>query len=407
MKLLYIDCGMGAAGDMLSAALYELLPDKAGFLKKLNSLGIPGVEFLPEKSVKCGITGTHFRVIVHGEEEECHCHDHDHHHHDHGHHHYHSHDHHHHHSHGSMASIRAAVSAMPIPVMAKLDIMGVYGEIAEAESHVHGVSVNEIHFHEVGSLDALADITAVCLMLRELDADKIICSPIHVGSGTVRCAHGVLPVPAPATAHILREVPIYGGAISGELCTPTGAALLKHFVTEFGDMPVMKPSAIGYGMGKKDFPRANCVRCILGTTEDAGEEVLELSCNIDDMTGEALGFALEQLLKGGALEAFTTPVGMKKSRPGVLFTVLCRETDREKMVKLLMKHTTTLGVREQLCRRHTLSRRAETVSTPWGNVRRKVSTGFGVERGKYEHDDLAAIAEKNGLSLSEILRQLP
>lgn len=415
MKLLYIDCGMGAAGDMLSAALYELLPDKAAFLEKLNSLGITGVAFTPEKSVKCGITGTHFRVTVRGCEEDCHCHDHGHdHHHDHGHDHHHNHhhhdhgNHHHHdHSHGSMASIRAAVSAMPIPVMAKLDILGVYGEIAEAESHVHGVPVSEIHFHEVGSMDALADITAVCLMLRELDADKIVCSPIHVGSGTVRCAHGILPVPAPATAHILREVPIYGGAISGELCTPTGAALLKHFVTEFGDMPVMKVSAIGYGMGKKDFPRANCVRCLLGNTEDAGEEVLELSCNIDDMTGEALGFAMDQLLKGGALEAFTTPVGMKKSRPGVLLTVLCREADREKTVNLLLKHTTTLGVREQRCRRHTLSRCTESVSTPWGNVRKKVSTGFGVERSKYEHDDLAAIAEKTGLSLPEILRQLP
>ena len=407
MKLLYIDCGMGAAGDMLSAALYELLPNKAAFLEKLNSLGIPGVEFVPEKSVKCGITGTHFRVNIHGDEEECHCHDH--HDHDHSHHHHHDHDHghHHHHSHGSMASIRSSVNAMPIPVMAKLDIMGVYSEIAEAESHVHGVSVSEIHFHEVGSLDALADITAVCLMLRELDVDKIICSPIHVGSGTVRCAPGILPVPAPATAHILRDVPIYGGAISGELCTPTGAALLKHFVTEFGDMPVMKVSAIGYGMGKKDFPRANCVRCLLGSTEDAGEEVLELSCNIDDMTGEALGFALEQLLKGGALEAFTTPVGMKKSRPGVLLTCLCREADRDKVVTLLLKHTTTLGIREHRCRRHTLSRRTETVSTPWGTVRKKVSTGYGVERSKYEHDDLAAIAEKTGMSLAEILRQLP
>lgn len=402
MKLLYIDCGMGAAGDMLSAALYELLPDKAAFLNKLNGLGIPGVEFIPEKSVKCGITGTHFRVTVHGNEEECQCHDHDHHHHD-----GHDHHHHHHHSHGSMASIRASVSAMAIPVMAKLDVLGVYGEIAEAESHVHGVSVDRIHFHEVGSLDALADITAVCLMLRELDVDKIVCSPIHVGSGTVRCAHGILPVPAPATAHILRQVPIYGGAISGELCTPTGAALLKHFVTEFGDMPVMKVEAIGYGMGKKDFPRANCVRCLLGSTEDSGEEVLELSCNLDDMTGEALGFAMEQLLKGGALEAFTTPVGMKKSRPGVLLTVLCREADREKIVALLLKHTTTLGIREHRCRRHTLSRRTETASTPWGTVRKKVSTGYGVERSKYEHDDLAAISEKTGMSLAELLRQLP
>jgi uncharacterized protein (TIGR00299 family) protein len=289
----------------------------------------------------------------------------------------------------------------------KDDILAVYGLIADAESQVHGVPVSDIHFHEVGTMDALADVTAVCLLMERIAPDEIFASPVHVGSGQVHAAHGILPVPAPATAHILRDVPIYGGAISGELCTPTGAALLKHFVTEFGDMPVMKVSAIGYGMGKKDFPRANCVRCLLGSTEDAGEEVLELSCNIDDMTGEAMGFALEQLLKGGALEAFTTPVGMKKSRPGVLMTCLCREADRDKLVTLLLKHTTTLGIREHRCRRHTLSRRTETVSTPWGTVRKKVSTGYGVERSKYEHDDLAAIAQKTGMSLAELLRQLP
>ena len=342
MKTLYIDCGMGAAGDMLTAALLELLPDREGFLRRLEGLGIPGVTVSTEKSVKCGITGTHFSVKIRGQEEDGHPH--------------------HHHHHGSMEDIRSIVSGLPIPAMVKLDVMAVYNEIAEAESHVHGVPVHQIHFHEVGAMDAIADITAVCLLMHELDADQVVASPVHVGSGSVRCAHGILPVPAPATAHILRDVPIYGGSIQGELCTPTGAALLKHFVTEFGPLPVMKVNAIGYGMGKKDFPRANCVRVLLGQTEEPADRVAELCCNLDDMTGEQLGFALEQFMEQGALDAFTIPIGMKKSRPGILLTVLCREEDREKFVSLIFRHTTTLGIREKLCERYTLQRRVESDS---------------------------------------------
>lgn len=384
MRILYLDCGMGAAGDMLTAALLELLPEKDAFVEELNALGIPGVKFSPEKSEKCGITGTHMRVTVHGEEEES----------DHPHH------------HGSMADIRGIVSGLPIPTMVKLDILSVYEEIAQAESHVHGVPVEQIHFHEVGAMDAIADITAVCLLLHRLAPDKILVSPVHVGSGQVRCAHGILPVPAPATAYLLRNVPIYGGSIEGELCTPTGAALLRHFASEFGDLPVMKVRSMGYGMGKKDFPRANCIRAMLGETEDPAQEILELRCNVDDMTGEAIGFALERLMEGGALDAFTVPIGMKKSRPGILITVLCREEKKEAMVGLLLKHTTTLGVREYPCQRYTLSRTVETVDTPYGPVRRKVSSGFGVRKEKFEYEDLARIAKENNLSLSAILDKI-
>lgn len=384
MKTLYLDCGMGAAGDMLTAALLELLPDKAGFVEELNVLGIPGVQFTAEKCEKCGITGTHMKVTVHGEEEES------------GHRHH----------HGSLTDIRGIVSGLPIPTMVKLDIMSVYEEIAQAESHVHGVPVEQIHFHEVGTMDAIADVTAVCLLLHRLAPDKIISSPVHVGSGQVRCAHGILPVPAPATAYLLRNIPIYGGEITGELCTPTGAAMLKYFVGEFGPMPVMQVQAIGYGMGKKDFPRANCVRAMLGDTEDTGDRIVELRCNVDDMTGEAVGFALEQLMTGGALDAFTVPIGMKKSRPGVLITVLCREELKEAMVHLLMKHTTTLGVREFPCQRYTLSRTMETVNTLYGVVRKKVSFGYGVRREKFEYDDLAKIAREQALSIAEVLKKI-
>ena len=405
MTTLYLDCGMGAAGDMLTAALLELLPDREAFLAELNALGIPGVKFTAEKSVKCGITGTHVRVTVNGEEEDEHTPHHDHEYeHELGHEHEHGHDH--DHFHGSMADIRELVSALPIPTMVKLDVLAVYQEIAQAESHVHGVPVDQIHFHEVGSMDAVADVTAVCLLLHRLAPDRIVASPVHVGSGQVRCAHGILPVPAPATARILRDVPIYGGSIAGELCTPTGAALLKHFADEFGDMPPMRVSAIGYGMGRKDFPRANCVRALLGQTEEQTDTVAELRCNVDDMTGEAIGFALERLLAEGALDAFTTSIGMKKSRPAVLITVLCRQEQREKMAGLLLRHTTTLGVREQLCRRYTLTRRVQTVNTPYGPLRKKISEGYGVCREKYEYEDLAAIAKARGMSLTELEREL-
>ena len=379
MKTLYIDCGMGAAGDMLAAALLELLPDKQAFLTQMNDLGLPGVEISAQRAVKCGITGTHFRVAIQGREEDEH-----------------------HHAHSGLGQIHSLVEALPIPTMVKLDVLAVYRLIAQAESQVHGVPVEHIHLHEVGALDAVADITAVCLLLHRLNVEQIVASPVHVGSGSVCCAHGVLPVPAPATALLLQGIPSYGGEIAGELCTPTGAALLKHFVQKFGPQPMMATQAVGYGMGKKDFPRANCLRVLLGDTQQPGEEILELRCNLDDMTGEALGFAQERLLEAGALDVFTTAIGMKKCRPGILLTVLCRESDREKLVQCLFRHTTTLGIRETLCQRHTLTRRTEQVQTPWGPVRRKVSTGEGIHREKYEYEDLARLAKEHGVSLQEV-----
>ena len=379
MKTLYIDCGMGAAGDMLAAALLELLPDKQAFLTQMNDLGLPGVEISAQRAVKCGITGTHFRVAIQGREEDEH-----------------------HHAHSGLGQIHSLVEALPIPTMVKLDVLAVYRLIAQAESQVHGVPVEHIHLHEVGALDAVADITAVCLLLHRLDAEQIVASPVHVGSGSVCCAHGVLPVPAPATALLLQGIPSYGGEIAGELCTPTGAALLKHFVQKFGPQPMMATQAVGYGMGKKDFPRANCLRVLLGDTQQPGEEILELRCNLDDMTGEALGFAQERLLEAGALDVFTTAIGMKKCRPGILLTVLCRESDREKLVQCLFRHTTTLGIRETFCQRHTLARHVEQVETPWGQVRKKVSTGQGIYREKYEYEDLARLAKEHGVSLQEV-----
>lgn len=423
MRTIYLDCGMGAAGDMLMAALLELCPEKKEeFLGKMNGLGLPGVKVEAEPAVKCGITGTHMNVTVFGEEEESEdVHDHGHAHtHSHEacesiaadglHSHVHSHDghghSHHHHHHSTMAGIASIIDGLDIPAPVKEDMKAVYALIAEAESHAHGMPVDQIHFHEVGTMDAVADIAGVCLLFHELGADQIIASPVHVGSGHVHCAHGILPVPAPATAHILQGIPVYSTQVQGELCTPTGAALLKHFVKEFREMPVMTTSKIGYGMGKKDFERANCVRAFLGDTAETGDEIAELSCNLDDMTAEAIGFAEEALFEAGALEVYTIPVGMKKSRPGILLTCMCRREDEEKMVELLFRHTTTLGVREHISRRFTLKRREETVETGYGPVRKKISQGHGVTRAKLEYEDLAAIAKKTGRPLEEIRKEI-
>lgn len=442
MKTLYLDCGMGAAGDMLAAALLELLPDGDAFLEEVNTLGIPGVRIERETAVKCGITGTHISVTVNGMEEESldaghehlhehhthhmvaetawdggteeHSHDHDgaggHHHHasnghgeNDGHHHHHGHGHH----HSSLHDIEHIVRRhLPLPEKVREDVMSVYKLIAEAESHAHGVPVTEIHFHEVGTMDAIADITMVCLLMDKLSPEEVVVSPVHVGSGQVRCAHGILPVPAPATAHILKDVPIYGGTVKGELCTPTGAALLKHFAARFGSMPAMRTRAIGYGMGKKDFEAANCVRAILGDTEGGEDSVLELSCNVDDMSAEQISFAMERLFEGGALDAYTVPIGMKKSRPGVLLRVLTKEQDKEKILGLLFRHTTTIGVRETRMQRYVLDRKMTSVETPYGTVRCKESTGYGVKRTKYEYEDLAAIAREKGISLEELRAML-
>lgn len=450
MKLLYLDCGMGAAGDMLGAALAELLPDdtRDAFASELNAAGIPGVHVSLDPSVKCGITGTHLTVTVNGTEEKegghSHSHDHSHHdhQHDHSHEHSHSHDHHHDHSHRSLHDIHHIIDDLKLPEAVRTDILAVYRLIAEAESKAHDKPVSEIHFHEVGTMDAIADIASVCLLLHKLAPDQIIASPIHVGSGQVKCAHGILPVPAPATAYILKDIPIYSGSIQGELCTPTGAALLKHFVTRFDQMPLMTPASTGYGMGTKDFPAANCVRAILGESfaenqpailgesfaENQPETICELSCNVDDMTGEDIAFAIETFLQNGALDAFTVPCTMKKGRPGVLVTVLCKDPDQKQMTKLILQHTTTLGVRSTIKKRWALSRtesetvipddvlanvtapdmpaesKAQELKTTGNDrtIRSKTSTGFGITRNKYEHDDLEKIARTYGLTLAQV-----
>ena len=390
---------MGAAGDMLAAALLELVPDPDAALARLNAFGLHGVTYARERSAKCGIMGTRLSVKVHGEEEgDADCHGHEHHC---GHHHEH------HHAHHGLDDMLHLVGHLALPEKVKEDVAAVYRLLADAESRAHGRPVGEVHFHEVGALDAVADIAAVCWLLAEIAPDEIVVSPVHVGSGTVRCAHGVLPVPAPATAFLLEGVPSYSdGAVQGELCTPTGAALLRHFATRFGPQPVLRVTAIGYGAGKKDFEgRANLLRAALGEsmTEDGTDEVLELSCNIDDMTGEEIAFACERLFAAGAKDVVTIPLTMKKGRPGVMIQALCAPAGHDAVVAAMFRHTTTLGVRETRCLRHVLARREEAATLPDGTiVRRKVSEGYGVRRVKLEHDDVAAYARKADVPLREV-----
>ncbi len=482
MKTLYIECAMGAAGDMLTAALLELMPDKEAALAKLNAMGIPGVVFEAEPSAKCGITGTHMRVLIHGEEEgavpcghtHAHHHEHDHahehhHEHDHAHEHHHEHEHHahthehahvqedahchdsdahdhahhhehdaHHHAHHGMVEIRSLIAELAVSETVKEKALAVYQSIAEAESRVHGAEVDQIHFHEVGSMDAVADVTAVCLLIELLAPEQVIVSPIHVGSGTVLCAHGRLPVPAPATALILEGMPIYGGNVQGELCTPTGAALLKTFADSFGPMPPMTVAKTGYGMGTKDFEQANCLRAMLGasftmngtgskmqtgqdaegentgsrgaagkdteTENPAGHEsrITEISCNLDDMTGEDIAFAAERILQAGALDVFTESICMKKGRPAVKLTVLARPEDEERLAGEIFRHTSTIGVRIHTDRRYELARRSEQRKTPLGTIEVKISEGFGVRKEKIEFASLKEIAETSGKRLAEV-----
>ena len=405
MKTLYIECNMGAAGDMLLASLAELTGDVKACEEKLNSLGIPDVTYNFEKSVKCGIEGTHAHVAVNGVEEDEHMHEHEHHHehthedhaHTHSHeehHHDHEHDQEHHHHHTHMSDIENIINGLNVSDKVKADALAVYGLIAEAESKAHGKPITDIHFHEVGTMDAVADIVGVCVLLEQIGADKIIVSPLATGYGQVRCAHGILPVPAPATASILEGIPSYSGDVEGELLTPTGAALLKHFADSFGTRPVIAIEKTGYGMGRKDFAKANMLRTFIGNSEGEDDKVIELMCNVDDMTGEEIGYATGILMEQGALDVFTTPVFMKKNRPGILITCVVKPEDKEKFAKLIFEHTTTIGIRYQVMDRFRLARREEKVMTKFGEASVKISEGFGVTKVKPEYDDVAAQADK-------------
>lgn len=406
MKTLYLECNMGAAGDMLMAALYELLDDQAGFLRTMNGLGLPGVAVEAQAASTCGIAGTHMAVTVCGEEEESHDEGHSHHAHTHegpGHSHDHGHGGHHH---AALTDIRGHIAALPLPQAVRDRAVSVYDRLAAAEARAHGCPVDQVHFHEVGALDAVADVAGVCYALYLLAPERIVVSPIHVGSGTVRCAHGVMPVPAPATANLLSGVPICGGTIQGELCTPTGAALLTSFADAYGPMPVMVTKAVGVGIGTKQFQQANCVRAFLGeTVEEANGEILELVCNVDDMTPEALSFAASRLLEAGALDVYTLPGTMKKGRPGHVLTVLCVPEQEGELARRILAETTTNGLRVRRCGKYFLTPGAGMVQTRWGPVKLKLARGYGITHVKPEFEDAAELAREHDVPYQAVLQE--
>ena len=427
MKTIYLECNMGAAGDMLMSALYEICDQKEWFLHKMNTVFAPyHIALSPESAVSCGISGIHMKVTVNGTEEVSLDVKAEHAHHTHaespdasgarevsdpakdGH----------SHTHTTYAAVCEEITSLDLPAEVKEDALAIYRLLGEAEAKVHDTTLEQIHFHEVGTLDALADVVGCALLIRTIAPEQILASPLHVGNGFVKCAHGVLPVPAPATAELLRGIPFYTGSVTGELLTPTGAAILHYYVLRYLPMPTMTASEIGYGIGSKDFGIANCVRAFLADTASylAAEEepyscddtILSISCNIDDMTGEALGLATEIFMAAGALDVFTIPIQMKKNRPGILLTCLCEMEEREKFTGLFFLHTSTRGVRYQVFERAKLESTFETRKTSYGNIRIKKSSGYGIQKEKAEFEDLKSVVLKNhcALSLNEVEKSL-
>ena len=401
MRILYLDCGMGAAGDMLAGALVSLLSkeEQESFIKMINNIGVDGVKVSLSDDAKCGIVGKHFKVEIDGVEE----HSHDVHEHEHHHEHEQEHGHHHEHHHHGKGPFPKELEAVAEKLDCPNDIQKVYELLAEAEAKVHGKYVSEIHFHEVGMKDALIDIASVVYLMNKLKVDKVVVSPVNVGFGKVKCAHGILPVPAPATAELVKGIPTYAGRFEGELLTPTGAALLKYYADEFSYQPLMNVIKCGYGTGNKNFESANVVKAVLGevTDELISENIIELNCNVDDMSAEDMAYATKALIENGAKDAFVTPVIMKKGRSGMLLTVLCSAIDKERFVSLIFKHTSTIGRRVKETEHIILNRHEETVHTKLGDVRVKYSEGYGVKREKPEFEDLRKLAEENNISVAE------
>ena len=405
MKTLYLQLESGAAGDMLAAALLELVPDREATLARLAAMMPPGVELHASRTTCGGLAGTLFDVSVHGQSEHCNHPDHpdhpDHHaHHDHPDHHDHP-----NHSHTSLADVRTRIAALPVTEKVREDARATYDLLAEAESKAHGRPVDQIHFHEVGTLDALADVASVCALLAELAPDRIVATPPNAGGGTVRCAHGVLPVPAPATANLLAGLPWRGDdPATGELLTPTGAALLRRFVTEWGPQPEGRWEKVGIGLGHREREgRANAVRAFWGETEGGAPasaggpngRIAELACNLDDMTGEDLSVACDRIRAAGAVDVSLAPLLMKKGRPGHLLLALCAPERADEVAAAILRETTTLGVRRRDMARYEMDRSFVEKDVAGGVVRVKRAAGYGAAKEKPEHDDAVRAAAWN------------
>jgi pyridinium-3,5-bisthiocarboxylic acid mononucleotide nickel chelatase len=382
MKTAYFDCFSGISGDMTLGALVDAGCPLELLRGKLQGLAVPGWELNAEKVWKNGMAATHVRVKTTDTQ-----------------------------THRSLTTIRKILHDSQLPHEVKSRAIAIFTRLGEAEAAVHDVPLEKIHFHEVGALDAIVDIVGACIGFAELGIESFSCSPLNVGGGTAKMAHGILPVPAPATARLLLGKPTYSNGLQKELVTPTGAAIVSTVCQAFGPQPAMKVSAIGYGAGTADIEtQPNVLRIMLGDVSQAvdghGGTIRVLEANVDDMNPQIFGYLLEKALAAGALDVFATPIYMKKNRPGMLVSVLCKPEDEAKFQAMLFAETTSLGVRSHLVERHALPREHVLVSTRFGEVRVKVSRTDGqVHRASPEFDDCRKLAEEKNVPLQEVMEQ--
>jgi pyridinium-3,5-bisthiocarboxylic acid mononucleotide nickel chelatase len=408
-KILYFDCFAGASGDMVLGALLDAGLPLADLQAALGSLMLPGCSLSAERVLRAGVSATKFRL--HDEGEGGHRHEHAHPHgHAHTHEHAHADDHaeqpHPHHGHRSLDEIVGLVEKSALSPGARARTIELFRRLAEAEAAIHQMPVERVHLHEVGALDSIVDVAGAVFGLEWLGADRIVASPLNVGGGMVKSAHGVFPVPAPATLRLLGDAPVYSSGIPMETLTPTGALLVTGYASEFGPVPPMRVERTGYGAGDRDLSGTpNVLRILVGRDDSRQEahQVTVLECEIDDMNPQIYGVLLEALYAAGALEVYYTPVQMKKNRPGTLLTIVAPPIRREALTQLVFRETTTIGLRYQEMMRACLDRELVVVETPAGPVRVKVaSRGGEVFNASPEFDDCARLAAERGLPVKHV-----
>ena len=407
-KILYFDCFSGASGDMILGALIDAGLPIEELRTALGSLALEGVRVEASPTQRSGIGATSFSVI--NETEASRHPDDDGHEHAHGpgHHHHHHDDHHHDHAHRGLGEICGMVDRSALSAPSKARSKQLFRRLAEVEATIHQMPVEEVHLHEVGAVDSIIDIAGCVFGLEWFGADRIVVSPINVGSGTVTCEHGVMPVPAPATARLIEGVPIYSKGPAVELLTPTGALVLTEYAESFGALPPMRVRQSGYGAGDRDFTEhPNLLRVLVGEDDVSTQlqRVVVLECEIDDMNPQIFGVLMDQLHAAGALDVFYAPIQMKKNRPGTLVTVVALPKHREALSALVFRETTTIGVRFREMDRERLEREQVDVQTPLGSVRFKVARRAGEDvilNAAPEFDDCLRLAEEHGLPVKEV-----
>jgi pyridinium-3,5-bisthiocarboxylic acid mononucleotide nickel chelatase len=428
MRIAYLECFSGMSGDMFLGALIDAGVPPRILEETVAALGL-GARLEISRVVRSGISATKVDVWVDGakdlpreqywaKQEAVRVpakdqHQHDHHHPDHEHEHEHEHHHKHEHQHGrGLTEIRDIIGKAAISDTAKQTAIAIFQALGAAEAKIHATSIEKVHFHEVGAVDAMVDIVCAAVGAAALGVHELVCSPLNVGGGTVKCAHGTFPVPAPATVELLKDAPVYSSGVQAELVTPTGAAIVKILATRFAAFPEMTIEKSGYGAGTREFPgHPNVVRLTVGeaasqlAAKTASETLTVLEANLDDLNPQVFGYVMDRLLEEGALDAFGVPVQMKKNRPGTLLTALCKPEDADKLTQLIFTETTTLGVRRRDEVRRTLARRWENVSTQWGEVRIKIASMNGtVTNYAPEYEDCRRIATEHHVPLKTVIQ---